>query len=548
MAWISSQPFADDLSSSLASVGARKRRFARGHSDKSLKKPLQYSPWNETFSFWYKKRLITFRSMQREDPFNSSKEDISISCIGRSSKILKDLLNECREKYLASVKNKTTIFKHCNGGWDKKNAVAIRQSNSVVIDQKEKTELLEDIKDFLESQPWYSGKGKPHRRGYLFYGPPGTGKSSLSLLIAGECDLDIYILKLSRLDDDLLDELFSALPDRCLVLLEDIDAVDAAHSRLVTPRQDHTSSSVKEGHGKVSLSALLNAIDGIGSQEGRLLIMTTNHVDCLDEALIRAGRVDVKLELGLTTHDINAQLFFNTFESGAPNDEDKAEKDKRLKKMAEEFAKKVPDREFSPAEIQLFLLANRKSPHLAVQNVQDWMATVREEKIRLTKPAPRQESFSDTVHNALLNEPHSSHATPQDSAQAREGTDTVAALEASSMAEKSHCCSCQVIEDIRNVCMREREPSVQSRVRSERSKQLLLTIFRLRRACCSTTSLTSRPIGALIAIEVIRRTEFLVCCSILRGRLTDLALKAPPLQWLPLQTGPDCHRSRVTTF
>jgi chaperone BCS1 len=89
--------------------------------------------------------------MQREDAF-SLKEDISISCVGRSSKILKELLNECQEKYLASIKNKTTIFKHYNRGWDKKNTVAIRQSNSVIIDLEEKTVLLEDIKCFLESQ------------------------------------------------------------------------------------------------------------------------------------------------------------------------------------------------------------------------------------------------------------------------------------------------------------------------------------------------------------------------------------------------------------
>jgi chaperone BCS1 len=50
----------------------------------------------------------------------------------------------------------------------------------------------------------------------------------------------------------------------------------------------------------VSLSALLNVLDGVGSQEGRVLIMTTNHAERLDAALIRLGRVDMKLELGYT--------------------------------------------------------------------------------------------------------------------------------------------------------------------------------------------------------------------------------------------------------
>jgi chaperone BCS1 len=90
------------------------------------------------------------------------------------------------------------------------------------------------------------------------------------------------------MNDDSLDELFTTLPARCVILLEDIDSVNATHSRrrgAVT-----TGSSAKEkSEGKVSLSALLNTIGGVDSQEGRLLIMSTNHVERLDAALIRPG-------------------------------------------------------------------------------------------------------------------------------------------------------------------------------------------------------------------------------------------------------------------
>jgi chaperone BCS1 len=374
--WVSSQPFAHRASSFLASVGATRRGFANGHSDGSQKKPLQYSPWNGSFSFWYKNRLLTFRSMQNENRF-FPKEEISVSCIGRSSQVLKDLLNECRTEYLRLVKNKTSIFKHRNGDWDKVRAVDIRQPNTVIINEEKKTALLEDIKCFLESQAWYSGQGIPHRKGYLLDGPPGTGKSSLSLLIAGECDLDIYILNLSSVDDDSLDELFNKLPARCVMLLEDIDAINSTHSRqrgTATARQHDTTFSAKDKpEGKVSLSTLLNVINGIGSQEGRLLIMTTNHVDRLDPALIRPGRVDVKLELGLTTKDINTQLFLIIFEHDASDGKERAEEDAKFTKLAADFANLVLEQEFSPADIQLFLLENRKSPAMAVQNVQEWI-------------------------------------------------------------------------------------------------------------------------------------------------------------------------------
>jgi chaperone BCS1 len=63
----------------------------------------------------------------------------------------------------------------------------------------------------------------------------------------------------------------------------------------------------------VSLSALLNVIDGIRLQEGRILIMTTNHITRLDEALIRPGCVDKKVELGLANNQITANLFCLVF-------------------------------------------------------------------------------------------------------------------------------------------------------------------------------------------------------------------------------------------
>ena len=65
--------------------------------------------------------------------------------------------------------------------------------------------------------------------------------------------------------------------------------------------------------GKVSLSTLLNVLDGLASPEGRLLIMTTNHIECLDPALIRPGRVDMKAELYLANEDMINQLFFFSF-------------------------------------------------------------------------------------------------------------------------------------------------------------------------------------------------------------------------------------------
>jgi hypothetical protein len=151
--------------------------------------------------------------------------------------------------------------------------------------------------------------------------------------------------------------------------------------------------------------------------------------------------------------------------------------------------------------------------------VKYWIAKVREEKRKPTAPSPCESGGSGRVQNIALNDAHSSSATPEDCVQARETTKTVAVLETSKTIEKSHCCSCHV-EEIMGICMRETHPSVQPRVHGERLEPLLQTISRLRRACCSAISLTSSPIGALMLIGLIRRIDFLICCSILRKRHT----------------------------
>jgi mitochondrial chaperone BCS1 len=282
----------------------------------------------------------------------------------------------------------------------------IRPISTVILNESGKRELLKDIGDFLDrtARKWYFNRGIPYRRGYLLYGPPGTGKSSLSLSIAGYFDLDIYVLSLSAISEDSLRSLFGQLPSRCVILLEDIDAVSSKRSRdaeTEDSRRIVTSSPSQESRsacGRVSLSALLNVIDGVASQEGRVLIMTTNHITHLDEALIRPGRVDKKVEFGLADKKMTADLFGVVFKplegdvalpKNAQSDvlvrenrkvheaaRSQREEVQRVERLAEEFAARVPELKFSPAEILSYLLEHRQSPGEAVDNVEIWMAKI----------------------------------------------------------------------------------------------------------------------------------------------------------------------------
>ncbi len=148
--------------------------------------------------------------------------------------------------------------------------------------------------------------------------------------------MDIASLDIGRvtLTDDDLREAMMCAPKRSLIAIEDVDAV-------------FTGREGGEKRPGVSFSGLLNAIDGVAAQEGRALVMTTNHKERLDPALIRPGRADVHTELGLVSAATARRLFERFF----PGERD----------LAEAFERRLGDQQHSPAQIQGWLLALTQS-------------------------------------------------------------------------------------------------------------------------------------------------------------------------------------------
>jgi chaperone BCS1 len=410
MLWICSQKFAQNARSSIATTdlasSLNRSRSDRSNGGDVNKKTLYFTPWNRRFFWRYKGRLLVFRRQYQAGEY-SSREDVSISCFGKSPQILKELLDECYMEYAKLLQGKTCIYKpHQDGSWARSAVTKVRRISTVIIKEKRKEKLLGDITEFLNpaSQQWYSDRDIPYRRGYLLYGPPGTGKSSLSSAIASRFGLNIYVLNLSSVTEASLKGLFDKLPNRYIILLEDIDAVSSNRDAEVEDSRQITTSSPsrmsKSGGGKVSLSYLLNLIDGVGSQEGRILIMTTNHITRLDEALIRPGRVDQKVELGPANNKMTAGLFCLVFkpvqgdvapaEDTQPGNngnvyeaaENQREEAERVERLAKVFAAKVPELKFSPAEIFEFLLGHRKSPEEAIDDVEQLISKPTSAKLK----------------------------------------------------------------------------------------------------------------------------------------------------------------------
>lgn len=211
------------------------------------------------------------------------------------------LVLSAREQFELERQGLMRLYTYSYDDWDVSAYRRPRTLDSVVLPDTLRNTLVADAEEFVARRDWYESLGVPYRRGYLLYGPPGNGKSSLAFALAGHLRRNLYLMSLTdhNLTDEKLRDMMSSLSDEAVVLLEDVDAIFVGRE------------AQAEGH--MSFSGLLNALDGVAAAEGRILIMTTNHPEQLDPALIRPGRVDLQLEIGNASVAQAKQLYERFF-------------------------------------------------------------------------------------------------------------------------------------------------------------------------------------------------------------------------------------------
>ncbi len=276
------------------------------------------------------------------------------------------------------------------------------------------------------------------------------------------------------MDDSTLNSVIAELPDKCIVLVEDIDAAFHKGIRrdIADPEKQNLDAPEKQGQpqqekdasdsisSRITLSGLLNALDGIGAQEGRILFATTNDYKALDPALCRPGRLDLHVEFKLTSKYQCRELFRRFYlPSGADKDEKVEEKEltdekdsgygspsgsvsitstsesspspstpptppstssssdselsatyvgiahssrgptlspKKAAELADRFAALVPNRAFSMATLQGYLMTYKTRPYDAVDDVEAWV----EKKKREQKAGARSDAPSSGADDA----------------------------------------------------------------------------------------------------------------------------------------------------
>jgi len=213
--------------------------------------------------------------------------------------IIKQFIVDAYEDNKPKKKESISCRTYSRGMWSYLTHIPLRDKESVFLSKDDKSKVFTDINKFISKKELYHKYGIPYKRNYLFEGIPGTGKTTMIMSIASELNMDIAII---NFDHDMTDNVFmsavTSIPRNNILVLEDIDS-------LFLNRE-----STRENKSLITFSGLLNILDGIIRNEGLITFMTTNYVRKLDAAMVRAGRVDYRINFTYAQNDQIERMFY----------------------------------------------------------------------------------------------------------------------------------------------------------------------------------------------------------------------------------------------
>ena len=294
--------------------------------------------------FWHRRRpfwVRFYRSQDSQARTQRRMESLTFQTIGRDRRFLQQFVREVVACHRSRLAIGSFLFVY-DDGWSCVEAYIPRSLDSVILQPGEKEHLVADMQKFRASALRYRRIGVPYHRGYLLYGPPGTGKTSLVSGLAAEFGMSIYAMNLNELNDRTLKTAINDVPHNSVILFEDVDCMNMPTRRQQEVVQPARSSSSEAADAKaasslfgVTLSGLLNVLDGFHAPENVVFVMTTNRIEQLDSALLRPGRIDYKLFMGEAAASQKIELYRRFFPDASESEAEEFVEANAVSTMAE---------------------------------------------------------------------------------------------------------------------------------------------------------------------------------------------------------------------
>lgn len=224
-----------------------------------------------------------------QSPYKNDKQSFHIYTLKRKNML--KFIDYVKSKYL---NDKIRYYFNSNGDIMVYGNITNKTFDNIFLNNNIKEKIKEDIDKFNTSKELYASLGLKYKRTYLLHGSAGGGKSSIATAIANYCRRDILTINMSKdMTDSTLISLIARRPIRSIILFEDIDCLFDNLNRNDENKDEKSSLT------KISLSCILNILDGSYTPNDTIFVITTNFIDKLDPALKRDGRINMMVKIAL---------------------------------------------------------------------------------------------------------------------------------------------------------------------------------------------------------------------------------------------------------
>ncbi|MBA43102.1 MAG: hypothetical protein CMF62_03720 [Magnetococcales bacterium] len=321
---------------------------------------------NKKSKVWNVRMITETEKETIENPdYDSDSDDIDINDIDKNdiNKInednFKDFKNKLNKKNNKKKKEKfININKPIRKISCKQVSSQYKPFSTLYLREEDKFKLKNMLDNFNKAEEIYDKLGIRRKLGIMLHGEPGTGKSTSIVAIASYLKRDIYYVNLKGVKKNHeLQDIFNYVQqnglNKGIIVIEEIEKqTPIVYNNSVSDDIKGISESFEDQDNELDLSYLLNLLDGTISQDNCVFIISTNHLDLLEPALFRSGRIDVNMEFKLCDKYQIRTIYKNILN----------------RDLSHEIINKIPEDKFSPADIIFEIL-----PYLYETDISDEM-------------------------------------------------------------------------------------------------------------------------------------------------------------------------------